>query len=147
MAMRRAKTTDVRLRVVIEAPVPGVLHSLQTPKNEPTDAKRSTDGTPLVFNCVIRVGDGPSFGGPFVRREGPTRRFMYIAIGQPAGDHASPWSRRMKIDIHDIPAELLARATQGATLEAVVGGTARDGTPACATVRRLHPWRELTTGE
>lgn len=144
MALKRAQTTDVLIRVVIEAPVPGVLHSLQTPKNEPTDAKRSTDGTPLAFECLIRVGDGPSFGGPFVRREGPTRRFMYIAIGQQAGDHASTWSRRMKIDLHDVPPKLLAQGKAGATLVAVVGGTGKDGTPACATVPRLHPWRALT---
>ena len=75
--------------------------------------------------------------GPFVRREGPTRRFVYIRIGTSAGDHASVWSRRAKIDIHDIPPILL---TPGAVLEAHLPGRGKDGSPACATVRRLGEW-------
>jgi hypothetical protein len=45
-------------------------------------------------------------------------------------------ARRMKIDIHDIDQNLLARAAAGnGVVEITVNGTAKDGTPACATVR------------
>ncbi|OYW37570.1 MAG: hypothetical protein B7Z42_09885, partial [Brevundimonas sp. 12-68-7] len=49
-------------------------------------------------------------------------------------------SRRAKIDVHDIPADLL---TPGAVLEVVLPGRGKDGTPACATVRPLTPWRAV----
>ena len=52
----------------------------------------------------------PKFFGDQVRREGPDRRFVYIRIGPAAGDLASPWSRRMKIDLHDIDPVLLDQA-------------------------------------
>ena len=95
---------------------------------------RSYLGTGWKF--PVRVGPGAKFFGDQVRREGPQRRFVYIRIGQLAGDKASPWSRRMKIDIHDIEPDLLKRAASGSgVVETTVGGTGADGTPACATVR------------
>lgn len=136
--VRVAKTdqTILDLRFVIENPVIGVLHSLQAGDDTPLDPKRSREGEALVFVFSIRVGPGPKFFGDQVRREGPVRRFVYIRIGQLAGDPSSPWSRRMKIDIHDIAPELLDRAAnRGAVIETTVIGTDKDGTPACATVR------------
>jgi hypothetical protein len=112
-----------------------VLHSLQARDDGPLDPKASRAGEPLAFNLTVRVGPAPKFFGDQVRREGPVRRFVYIRVGQPAGDPASPWSRRMKIDIHDIDADLASRATDlGGVIELRVDGTGRDGTPACATV-------------
>ncbi len=92
-------------------------------------------GEPLAFDFPVRIAPGPRFFGDQVRREGPVRRFVYIRIGELAGDAASPWSRRMKIDIHDIDGDLLDRATTGGIIETVVNGTGKDGTPACGTVR------------
>jgi len=80
------------------------------------------------------------FLGEFVRSEGPTRRFVYIAIGGQAGDCGSPWSRRAKIDIHDLPTDLLERALQGAVLQARLPGRDKEGAPACATLRPLGSW-------
>jgi hypothetical protein len=132
----RADQTPVPLRIVIEAPVPGVLHSLQSKDGHPLDPKVSKSGEPLAFDFSVRVAPGPKFFGDQVRREGPARRFVYVRIGQSAGDCASPWSRRMKIDIHDIDPGLLAEAAAGkGVIEITVEGTAKDGTPACATVR------------
>jgi hypothetical protein len=87
----------------------------------------------------VTLSDDGRLTGPFVRREGPLRRFIYIAIGTSAGQHGE-WSRRAKIDVHDIPAALLAQARAGQTLEVILPGRARDGGPACATVRPLQPW-------
>ena len=128
--------TEIRARIVIEQPVPGLLHSLQSKDNRPLDPKRSPGGKPLAFAFPLRIGPGPKFFGDQVRPEGPVRRFVYVRIGQSAGDHGSPWSRRMKIDIHDTDPATLDRAVAGeGVLEFRVGGTAADGTPACATVR------------
>ncbi|RYY27964.1 MAG: hypothetical protein EOP62_05750 [Sphingomonadales bacterium] len=134
--MAKADQTEIRMRIVIEQPVAGVMHSLQSGQDHPLDPNRSESGEPLAFDFPIRVAPGPKFFGDQVRREGPVRRFVYIRIGTMAGDHLSRWSRRMKIDIHDIGQPMIDRAiAEGRTIETRVNGTAKDGTPACATLR------------
>jgi hypothetical protein len=135
--MPRLEQTEIRARIVIEQPVPGVLHSLQEGDTAPFDPKRSKAGEPLAFEFPLRVADGPKFFGPFVRREGPVRRFVYVRIGTSAGDCGSEWTRRMKIDIHDIEPALLERAKAGGVLQGTINGTAKDGSPACATIKPI----------
>lgn len=134
--------TPITLRLTIADPVPGVRYSLQK-DDAPFEPVTATDGS-LSFDVPVRLSDDDRFLGPFVRREGPQRRFVYIRIGQSAGDHADTWSRRAKIDIHDIPADLLARARDGSVLEAVLPGRGKDGSPTCATVRPLVGWRAVS---
>lgn len=134
---------EIRMRIVIEQPVPHVLHSLQE-DDRPLDPKRSEAGEPLAFTFPLHIAPGPKFSGKQVRREGPVRRFVYVRVGQLAGDCTSAWSRRMKIDIHDIDQPLLDRAAGGEGLvELTIRGTGRDGSPTCATVqpttRRIVP--------
>ncbi|MBW8304593.1 MAG: hypothetical protein K0M78_11785 [Brevundimonas sp.] len=133
--------TPITLRLTIADPVPGVRYSLQK-DDLPFEPATAADG-PLSFDVPIRLADDNRVLGRFVRREGPTRRFVYIRIGTSAGDHAGAWSRRAKIDIHDIPPLLLDRAREGQTLEVVLPGRGKDGSPACATVRPATPWRAL----
>lgn len=134
--MARVDQARIALRLVIERPVIGVLHSLQAKDGSPLDPKRSIEGEPLVFDLAVRVSPGPKFFGDQVRPEGPKRRFIYVRIGQYAGDAASPWSRRMKIDIHDIGQDLIDLALDsGGLVETRIIGTDKDGTPACATLR------------
>ncbi|MFT4254579.1 MAG: DUF5990 family protein [Caulobacter sp.] len=130
----------ITLRLRIQDPVPGVAYSLQDKKNHPVGPVTAGDAS-LAFDVPVRVAPGPRFLGEFVRSEGPSRRFVYIAIGTSAGDHGSPWTRRAKIDIHTIPADLLDRALGGAVLEVLLPGKAKDGGPACATVVPLEAWR------
>lgn len=120
---------------MIRNPVRGVLHSLQSKDGHPLDPKRSSGGEPLAFDLTVRAAPGPRVLGDQVRREGPLRRFVYVRVGQAAGDPGSCWSRRMKIDVHDLPPALLERAAAGGgVIEILVEGTASDGSPACATV-------------
>ena len=130
----------ITLRLTIGDPVPGVAYSLQSKKSEPVGVIVAGD-RPLSFDVRVDVGPGPRFLGEFVRREGPTRRFVYIAIGGQAGDSSSIWSRRAKIDIHDLPAELLETALAGSVVEARLPGRDKDGGPACATLRPLGSWK------
>jgi hypothetical protein len=132
----RRDQVKIAARILINHPVPAVAHSLQSKDGHPLDAKTSKGGEPLAFEFPLRLGPGPKFFGDQVRPEGPIRRFVYIRIGQSAGQFASPWSRRMKIDIHDTEQALLDRAMAGeGILEFSIEGTAKDGTPACATIR------------
>lgn len=139
--MAKADETPVRLRITVTDPVPGVSYSLQAKDDGPLDAKATTGKEALTFDFAVRVAPGPRFLGDQVRREGPVRRFVYLRIGELAGDAGSPWSRRMKIDIHDIDADLLARSAAGGVIESVVPGTLADGSPTCGTVRPvLRRW-------
>lgn len=141
--MARADQAEIRARIVIERPVPGVRHSLQE-DDRPLDPKTSAGGEPLAFEFPLRMertGDERAkFFGKQVRREGKDRRFVYIRIGQSAGQCLSPWSRRMKIDIHDIDPALLDKAAKGGVLTGTIDGTAKDGSPACATIKPVR-WR------
>lgn len=133
--------TAITLRLTIADPVPGVRYSLQK-DDAPFEPVTATDA-PLPFDVPIRLSDDGRFLGPFVRREGKERRFIYIRIGTSAGDHSSEWSRRAKIDIHDIPTALLDQARAGRALEVTLPGRGKDGTPACATVRPVKGWTAL----
>ncbi len=132
----------ITLRLTIADPVAGVAYSLQDKDNTPVGPRTAGDGR-IMFDAAASLSADGRLTGPFVRRDGPTRRFVYIAIGTSAGQHACAWSRRAKIDVHDIPADLLAPARQGRVLEVVLPGRARDGGPACATVRPLQGWRAV----
>lgn len=133
--------TPITLRLTIADPVPGVRYSLQK-DDAPHEPVTATEGA-LSFDVPIRLAEDNRMLGPFVRRGGKERRFVYIRIGTSAGDHASEWSRRAKIDIHDIPPALLDRARAGAVLEVVLPGKGKDGSPACATVRPLEGWKAV----
>lgn len=131
--------TPITLRLTIIDPMPGVRYSLQ--KDDAPHEPLTANDAPLSFDVPIQLKADNRFGGPFVRREGKERRFIYIRIGTSAGDHLSEWSRRAKIDIHDIPPALLDEARQGRVLEIVLPGRGKDGTPACATVRSATGWQ------
>ncbi|TAJ64983.1 DUF5990 family protein [Brevundimonas sp.] len=128
----------VTLRLIIDDPVPGVRYSLQK-DDMPFELRTAGDG-PIAFEIPITLQPDGRMTGPFVRREGPVRRFVYIRIGTSAGDHAAAWSRRAKIDIHDIPKALLV---PDALLEVHLPGRGKDGSPACATVRPAIGWRPV----
>jgi hypothetical protein len=128
------------LRLTIPDPFPGVAYSLQDKKSQPVGQVIASEA-PIAFDVPVGVAPGPRFLGDFVRSEGPARRFVYIAIGEQAGQRPCPWSRRARIDIHDLPAGLLDQALAGAVLEAVLPGKAQDGGPACATVQPIAGWR------
>jgi hypothetical protein len=130
------------LRLTIVDPVAGLHYSLQDPGNVPVDI-RVAGGAPLSFDVPVTLRPDGRLAGPFVRREGKERRFVYIAIAGQAGQTDADGqriSRRAKIDVHDIAPELIR---PGSVLEARLPGRGRDGTPACATVRPLEPWTRI----
>lgn len=130
----------ITLRLRIQDPLPGVTYSLQNKNSEPVRQITAGDG-PISFDVPVQVAPGPKFHGDFVRSEGASRRFVYIAIGEQAGQRPCVWSRRAKIDIHLLSAELLEKALAGRVIEALLPGKAKDGGPACATLHPIGSWR------
>jgi Family of unknown function (DUF5990) len=128
-----AANQQITLRLTIKDPVPGVTYSLQNKKSEPVAMVLASDQQ-LSFDVLVDVAPGPRFVGEFVR-------FVYIAIGGQAGDSSSLWSRRAKIEIHALPADLLQKALTGSVVEVLLPGRDRDGGPACATLHPLGSWR------
>ena len=139
---------DVRFRIVLESPPAGIDYALQKGHGsafETVQTQRSS-GTDLRFEFTAQVrpaGAVADFRGPFV--QGPAGgRFVYIGIGQFAGQADTPFSRRLKIPLRGITADMIRRASGGAVLEARVPGTGRDGTPACASVKEFDGWQLKT---
>lgn len=131
---------DLTLRIILAAPPPGVVFSKQDAKNLPVDPVRA-DGD-FAFDIPITLTPTPNGlrpDGGFVRNDS-RGRFIYIASGQQAGQCGTEWSRRIKIYLHDLPADLAG----GEVLEAAIAGRAKDGGPACATVPLLKGWTRVT---
>lgn len=146
------KDDELALRIVLVGPPPGVVFALQhgkagaSGKMELVAVQKST-GKDLAFPLGVRVvaaeAGAYDFRGPFV--QGPRGvRFVYVSSGTMAGQAGTPWTRRAKISLESIPAELVekALAAPGNLLEARIAGTARDGGPCCASVPLLEGgWR------
>lgn len=141
---------EVRVRIRVESPPAGVAFAVQQGRDGlVAPVARAADE--LCFEVPLRLlpsrADGsPNFGGPCA--QGPRdARFVYVNSGTMAGQAGSCWSRRAKVQLGGIPAELVANAlaVPGRLLETRIAGSAGDGGPACATVPLLGGWR-VTAG-
>jgi len=138
---------QVVLRVVLIAPPPGVDFGVQQGKGADytTVQTQRSKGGDLRFEFTVTVKnnreDGlPNFLGPLTH--GPTTgRFLYINIGQSAGQSNTVWSRRMKIPLEGITWDLIAQQSATTVLEAQLPGTGKDGGPSCATVKPSQGWK------
>lgn len=135
--MTDAAGGNVLLRLSVVDPPKGVMHSLQDKESVPVDARVSA-GKTLVFEIPARLEAGKAgwrFLGDFVRTEGKTRRFVYVATGQQAGQHVEG-GRRAKVDLPEPTAAMIKAASVGGlVLEASYPGTDARGGATCATVK------------
>ena len=129
-----ARGEPITLRLTIADPGPALAYSLCDKKNAAVDPKVAGDA-PISFDVPVRAAAGPRFFGDFVRSEGPARQFVYVSLGAYAGDPASLFGGRMKVDIHDIPPALIDKALAGAVLQALLPGRDKKGGPAYASVK------------
>ena len=137
----------MNFRVILESPPPGVDYGLQKgggSNYEVTQKQRSETGD-LRFEFDARVKEGkdgqPVFLGPFVQGP-PHERFVYLDIGTYAGQSDTPWGRRLKIPLRGITWNEVKHASRGTNLlETRVPGTAKDGSPTCATVKPFAGWK------
>ncbi len=135
-----AADPELPVRIVIEKPLSGVLLKLQRGAGELVAAS-SVSATRTVFDFAVRIGPpraggAPTFLGPFTQGP-PAQRFVYINVGERAGQKNTPWNRRAKIPLMDITAAQVkqALAAPGSRLEVHVAGTSDKGEPVCASVR------------
>jgi hypothetical protein len=86
--------------------------------------------------------DQPNFLGAIVQGP-PGERFVYLDIGNYAGQTATPWSRRLKIPLRGITWEMIDElsASKKSVLETRVRGTGNDGGPTCGTARPFVGWK------
>ena len=145
---------ELPLRIVLRRPPAGVAFALQrgetqAGKEASLQCVQTADGrSDLAFDCTVRVrsqSDGTlRFLGPFTH--GPTAgRFIYITVGQRAGQPDSPWDRRAKVPLAGISLAHVEAVLkrQDACVEAAIEGTLPDGSPTCAT-RPFMPGRSWT---
>ncbi len=144
-------TARLTLRLIVREPVPGVALRIQRGKSDLVDpvSMSSDDVTFEIEVGVYAVPGGFTLRGPEVQGP-PAERFVYVNVGTYAGQPASPWSRRTKIPLGGITAALIeaAQSHGNCALVAEIGGRARDGGPAAATVKLLgNGWTvEARTG-
>jgi Family of unknown function (DUF5990) len=140
---------ELTFRIVLEKPPAGVDFGLQKGRGndyEVIQKQRSRTGD-LHFEFTARAtaggkGEEPNLLGPFV--QGPKgARFVYLDIGTYAGQADTIWSRRLKVPLSGVTAEIIDRVEMHAkvVLETRVPGTGKDGGPNCATVKPFGGWK------
>ncbi|QOY90563.1 DUF5990 family protein [Paludibaculum fermentans] len=139
---------SLNLRIVLLNPPPGVDYGIQKGRGGAyeTIAKQRSIGGDLVFDFTVGLkpvptGAEPDFTGPIVQGP-PGARFLYLDIGTYAGQRDSVWSRRLKVPLRGFTKVALDRcaANPATVLETRIAGTARDGEPACGSVKTFLGW-------
>jgi hypothetical protein len=135
------------LRIILEAPPPGVDFGLQEGHGNDyqTVQRQRSKTSDLTFTFTARAkqnADGePVFLGPFTQGP-PHGRFVYLDIGTCAGQQETPWSRRLKIPLSGVSWKMVKQAAgSSGVLETHVRGTGRDGGPTCGTIKPFNGWK------
>ncbi len=136
---------DVKLRIIVTDPLPGVAMQVQRGTDELLRPS-SDNGKSLVFDFEITVdvsGGAPNFLGKYA--QGPKdSRFVYVNSGTYAGQHPTTWGRRAKLSLMSITKDQVETALKtGSRIETTMPGVGRDGGPTCANVRGIE-WKVMT---
>lgn len=128
------------LRIIVEDPLPGVALAVQQGQSGIILPSNTTESQ-VTFDLAVRVGKPqangqPTFLGHFTQGP-PATRFIYITVGQRAGQPSSPWDRRAKVPLAGISKALIAeaRSSPGQCLVVRIPGRGKDGSPTCASVK------------
>jgi hypothetical protein len=131
---------DLRLRIVVENPPPGVTFAVQLGRDQLLPPSAVT-AKQLVFEFLVRVAPGtsgpPRLLGPATQGP-PTGRFVYLNSGKRAGQQNTEWDRRAKIPLGGITRAMIRdhQATPRSWLQVRVPGVGRGGAgPICGAVR------------
>jgi Family of unknown function (DUF5990) len=132
---------ELRLRIVVTEPLPGVWFALQRGKSELVAPTSSGEELTFDFSVLADLAsDPPRLTGAFTQGP-PATRFVYINSGTYAGQTGTDWSRRAKVPLIGIRTPIAAKVVaSNSILQVRVHGMARDGGPLCASVPLLTDW-------
>ncbi len=142
--------SEITLEIELIAPPEGVGFCLQKGKSELVDYQVST-GDSLKFSMSVRVKQGkngaPNFLGEFTQGT-PKERFVYIGVGEYAGQKNPEWARRVKIHLSNISWQQIEQALTHAKPRLVTSyqATDKDGGPSCASVPLIGGGWSVATG-
>lgn len=145
-------SSEITLKITLLAPPEGVGFSLQKGKNENIDYQVS-DGRDIHFRFSVRVkpgsADRPNFLGEYTQGT-PKERFVYIRVGEYAGQKNTEWARRVKIHLSSISWEQVNQVLSdgNSMLAASYQASDKDGGPSCASVPLVGDgWQVVKTVE
>ena len=130
--------SEITLEIELIAPPKGVGFCLQKGKSELIDYQVS-EGENIRFSLSVRVkkgkADAPNFLGEFTQGT-PKERFIYICVGEYAGQKNTSWARRVKIHLSGISWQQVEQvlAAPNGKLVASYEATDKKGGPSCASV-------------
>ena len=140
---------ELPIRIMLIAPPKNVVYGIQRGRgpNYDVELPQQPKRGDVVFDFAITVtekGGKPHFLGDYVQGAAG-RRFIYVDVGKYAGQHDTPWARRMIIRLDELTSTLIDKAMKpGKRLEARIHGTGGDGGPSCATVTPIGGWNVVT---
>ena len=131
---------DVKFRIVVTEPLPGVSMQVQRGKDELLPPTKNGSSLVFDFEISVDISNGvPNFLGKYA--QGPKdARFVYVNSGTYAGQHPTPWGRRAKLSLMSITKEQIEKALKGSTIEVKMPGVGKDGGPTCASVKGIE-WK------
>lgn len=130
--------SEISLEIVLVAPPKGVGFCLQEGKSELIDYQVSA-GENVRFNFSVRVKQGklgtPNFLGTFTQGTAK-ERFVYVCVGEYAGQLDADWARRVKIHLSGISWDQVEKILSDSTCKLVASYQATDksGAASCASV-------------
>lgn len=136
---------EISLRIVLQNPVDGTIYGLQKGKGPNYETVQAQLGNrqDLTFDFTVHVkeanGSLPALAGPFV--QGPAgNRFIYISIGNYAGQTAASWSGRMKVPLPEATFQNTLSDEANSCWSCTVPGRNKDGKPVFATPKPFGGW-------
>jgi hypothetical protein len=141
-----ADKTELPLRIVVDDPVPDVALAVQNGRSGAATlippVRKAANA--VVFDVAIAASRADDGGvrllGAIVQGP-PAARFLYICVGQAAGQAGSPWTRRIKVPLGGITSAMVERLKSGQRLTAHIHGRDKKGDPACASVKLTEAWK------
>lgn len=136
---------ELALGVAVVDPVPGLAIALQTGGAGASEliAPHAAGNRPISFMFDVTVEGSLADGRPRllgrVVQGPPGARFVYLCVGQYAGQSESPWSGRVKVPLSDLSWDSIRTLQAGQRLWAEIPGRGRNGGPALASVKLLEP--------
>lgn len=142
--------SEITLEIELIAPPKGVGFCLQKGKTELIDYQVS-EGENIRFSLPVRVRQGktdaPNFLGEFTQGA-PKERFIYVCVGEYAGQKNTLWARRVKIHLSSISWQQVEQvlANPNSKLVASYQATDKKGGPSCASVPLVSGGWSLAKG-